>query len=278
MNKILFIIFTIISLAGCSNKQISLENIEYKDHVEYGTNLIPCEIIKSVEGTEPSKSDNSNVVYAGNHRISCSDLNTKSLGMQKVYVNIDKQLFVLEIEVADTVKPVIRSDEEIDIKELPDNEESFDIESYFEIEDSSEYEIKIIGKVNLKENGRYPVTLVATDEYGNESSKDVVFNVNLEENEPEGKPIVKPSVRPTNREETNQQPEEPANPDPVPTKPQLPTPPSINCIAGSKHISGISNPNDIYGMTQKLMLENNAKSAWAEATGQDEWDIYWSCE
>lgn len=280
MNRILITLFLIATLAGCSNKEILLENIKYKDQLEYGSTLTACEFIDSVEGVEPGESDSSNIVYAGKHRISCSDIDTKTLGTQKVYVNIDKQLFILDIEITDTTKPIITVENEIDIKELPTNEE-FDINSYFEIEDSSEYEIKIIGEVNLKENGNYPITFVARDKYGNESTKDVVFNVDLKENEPEEKPAVKPTVKPTENN-NNQQNIEPTNPTPVkptPTPTPIPVPPpSVNCVAGSKRVSDISDPNEIYEMTQKLMLENHATSAWASAVGQDEWDIYWSCE
>lgn len=276
-----------VSLIGCSSKKILLENIDYSDRVEYGSELTACEIIESIDGKELIEKNGSNVFDANGHRVSCSNIDTRKIGKQKLYVDVDKQLFVLDITVSDTEKPVIKADSEIDIKNFPSNEEEFDIESYFEIEDSSEYETKIIGEVNLHENGKYPVTIVATDKYGNESTKDITFNVDLKENKPEEKPAIRPSVKPTNKgndssqqsaDQNNSEPV-PPSPSPVPPSPNpAPVPPPIQCVPGEKTVNGVSDYNAICEMARQIALDNHA--SWTEVTmgnAQDEWIIKWYC-
>lgn len=95
--------------------------------------------------------------------------------------------FVLKVK--DTTAPEFtKFEESISLSEG----ESFNIDDYFTAEDLSEVEIKTEGDYDVNKAGTYNIKVIAKDESGNESTKDLSIVINAPEPEPQTTPQPEP--------------------------------------------------------------------------------------
>lgn len=107
-------------------------------------------------------------------------LDTDTVGQKNMEVTLRSEIGTEEIvnliyNVNDTTKPTIDGDDELSFETTED----IDILSNFKAEDNSKQkvELSVAGDYDLEHGGEYKITIIARDESGNESSKDVTLKI-----------------------------------------------------------------------------------------------------
>lgn len=180
-NKLIPFTIILLSLTGCSSSP-DLKFIEDKT-IELGSDTDACTLIESVKGKAVASSNIKNrTIEIDGHRISCSEIDTSSIGNQKIYFDLDGKMSSITVKVVDTTPPEIS---------ILDNVVSNNPLDYVKASDPSGVQsLRFEGTYDPNTAGEYTVQIVATDNEGNESRKELVLTVqksktseNEEENE-----------------------------------------------------------------------------------------------
>lgn len=176
MRKALLLL-TILLLNGCSfnNRKNELTFIN-DPKIEYMVDYNSCNFIQSVKGKQIEERDiKNNVIVKGDYRVSCSTVDTKTIGKQKVFFDFNGKMYKLIVDVVDTTPP------DITILEIPnnikENEKPGPLNFVTANDPSGIASISIEGDFNTEVSGEYPLTIVATDNNGNTSRKPFVYSV-----------------------------------------------------------------------------------------------------
>lgn len=168
MKKKVPLLFTLLILFGCSSNS----DLKFAENttVELGSDFDSCSLVRSVKGKSVSDSDIENrTIKIGNYRVSCSEIDTTVAGSQKIYFNLDGQMYALTVNVADTTPPEIS---------ILDNIDSTNPLDYVKATDPSGVQsLKYVGLYDPNTPGEYTVQIVATDNEGNTSQKDLTLSV-----------------------------------------------------------------------------------------------------
>ena len=178
MQKLIPILFASFILAGCSPSS----NIKFVDSptAELGSDFDACTLVESVKGKNISNSDIENrVINIAGYRVSCSEVDTSAVGTQKAYFDFDGQMYETTVKVVDTTPPEIS---------ILDNVDSANPLDYVKATDLSGVQsLKYIGQYDSNTPGEYTVQIVAVDNEGNTSQKELTLTVrangSTEENE-----------------------------------------------------------------------------------------------
>ena len=173
MRKLIPILFASLVLVGCS----SSSDIKFVDSptAELGSNFNACTLVKNVKGKKISNSDIENrVINIDGYRVSCSEVDTSTVGTQKVYFDFDGQMYETTVRVADTTPPEIS---------ILDNVDSANPLDYVKATDLSGVQsLKYVGQYDPNTPGEYTVQIVATDNEGNTSQKELTLTVRVNGN------------------------------------------------------------------------------------------------
>lgn len=167
-NRLIPFTIALFSLVGCASGS-DLKFVENKT-IELGSDADSCSLIESVKGKAVSNSNIKNrVIEIDGHRVSCSEIDTSTIGNQKVYFDLDGKMSDITVKVVDTTPPEIS---------ILDNVDSTNPLDYVKAKDLSGVQsLKFEGTYDSNTPGEYTVEIVATDNEGNESRKELVLTV-----------------------------------------------------------------------------------------------------
>ena len=161
--------------AGCSTKENALE-LKKDAIAEYRTDFNACSLVVSVNGEKVESSNlKSGVIRLGSKKVTCSTVDTSTLGKKKVYFNYSGQMYETEVDVEDTTTPEITILETSEITKK--NTELSPLDYVKATDISGIASLKIDGEFDLNKTGDYNLTAIAEDNNGNVSTKDFVFSV-----------------------------------------------------------------------------------------------------
>lgn len=168
-NKKLFsLTATLLLLTGC----FASSDLEFVDNktIELGSNSDSCFLVKKVKGQDVYNSDIKNrTIEINGHRVSCSEIDTESIGEQKVYFDLDGKMSSTTVKIVDTTPPEIS---------ILDNVVSNNPLDYVKASDLSGVQsLKFEGTYDPNTSGEYTVIIVATDNEGNTSRKELTLSV-----------------------------------------------------------------------------------------------------
>lgn len=177
MRKIITILFTLILLASCglNDRKNELSFIK-EPNVEFDSDFNSCNLVESIKGQEVKiKEIKGNVIAKNDYRVSCSAIDTKTMGKQKVYFDFNGKMYQLIVNIIDTTPP------EIIVLEKPNNvkegEKSKPLDFITAYDPSGIASLGIEGKFDIGISGEYPLVAIATDNNGNISRKAFVYKV-----------------------------------------------------------------------------------------------------
>ena len=158
---LLIVIVLVLLYLNINNKDIILKN---DLTIELGSDIKVSDIIESSKYKVINKED----------KIDTSKLGNKEITI-KYKKNNKNNSYIVKIKIIDSEKPVISTEEEINVT-IGSNAK---IEDMIDVSDNSgdDIDISIDGDYDLKKKGEYQVTIIATDSSGNKSSKKVKINV-----------------------------------------------------------------------------------------------------
>lgn len=177
MRKTITILFILVLLVGCrlNDRKNELSFIK-EPNVEFASNFNSCNLVESIKGQEvKNKEIKGNVITKNDYRVSCSTIDTKTMGKQKVYFDFNGKMYQLIVNVIDTTPP------EIIVLEKPNNvkegEKPKPLDFITAYDSSGIASLGIEGKFNIEISGEYPLVAIATDNNGNISRKTFVYKV-----------------------------------------------------------------------------------------------------
>lgn len=166
-------IFTILSipllLTGCAKNDLSFVENPTAEYASKDTDA--CNFIVSYKDKTISDSERGNrVIKTDSARISCSEIDTSTIGKTKVYYDANGKMSSLTVEVKDTTAPEIS---------LLDGVTSNNPLDYIKaIDPSGVAKLSFDGEFNPDINGDYEITVTAADNEGNIGYKSFVITVN----------------------------------------------------------------------------------------------------
>ena len=162
-------------LCGCSSKANAIE-LKKDAIAEYKTDFNACSLVVSVNGKKiDSSSLQGGVIQLGGKKVTCSTVDTDTLGKKKVYFNYSGEMYETEVDVEDTTPPEITILETSEITKK--NTELSPLDYVKATDISGIASLKIDGDFDLSKKGDYNLTAIAEDNNGNISTKDFVFSV-----------------------------------------------------------------------------------------------------
>ena len=169
LNKIMPFISIPLLLVGCSNQDLAFVDNPTAEYMSENTDA--CDLIVSYKGKEISQSERgARVINTNGTRISCSEIDTTTIGRNKVYYDVDGKMTSLVVDVKDTTPPEITVLENVNSDKLIDYVQASD--------PSGVVRIACDGDFNPDVNGTYEITATAEDNEGNVGSKTFEIVVN----------------------------------------------------------------------------------------------------
>lgn len=166
IKKIILCIFPLLFFSACSKTEIKFVS---NPTVELGSKTDACDFISSYKN-KTAKTKGTSYIYVDDTKITCSELDTSQIGYTKAYYNVDGQMYSLTIKVKDTTPPEIF---------FLDNISSDNPLDYVKATDLSGVQsLTFEGTYNPNVAGEYTLTIIASDNEGNTSTKDLVLTVN----------------------------------------------------------------------------------------------------
>ncbi len=127
------------------------------------------------------------------------------VGTYTIEISIEKNTKQFLIKVVDTTSPKFVNTK--DIIEVEEGNNSFDLKSFFEVEDYSDVTLQIKGDYDINNPADYNLIIEAKDKFGNISSFNFVLKVLKKEKEPENtsnsNSVQKPNNNVSNNNQTN---------------------------------------------------------------------------
>ena len=168
LNKIMPFISIPLLLVGCSNQDLAFVDNPTAEYMSENTDA--CDFIISYKGKEISQSERgTRVINTNGTRISCSEIDTSTIGRNKVYYDVDGKMASLIVDVKDTTPPKIT---------FIDNVHSNNPLDYVKATDSSGIlSLDYIGSFDPNKAGDYSLKIIATDNEGNKAEKEIIITV-----------------------------------------------------------------------------------------------------
>ena len=168
LNKMIPLITVPLLLAGCSNQNLTFIDNPIAEYMSEDADA--CDFIVSYKGKEILQSERGNrIIRTGETRISCSEIDTTTIGRNKVYFDVDGKLSSLVVDVKDTTPPVITVLENVTSNKLIDYVQASD--------PSGVARLTCDGDFNPNVDGEYEVTATAEDNEGNIGTKTFAITV-----------------------------------------------------------------------------------------------------
>lgn len=186
LKKYLFIVLSLIGLlTGCQSQQHTHTLVFKKDiKVEYDTSVNTASFIKRVDTYPVSRSNISkNIINVSNFQVICPKLsreNVQKLGTVTLYYKIKDETYSYDIEVVDTKKPTItlnKQDLTFEVGEMKDISKYYSVKDNYDKTEDIKVKVNGIKHLNIKKEGKYDLTIVATDTSGNTEKKKITVTI-----------------------------------------------------------------------------------------------------
>ncbi len=166
IKKIILCILPLLFISACSKTEIKFVNSPI---AEFGSKTDACDFISSYKNKTATTKE-TGYIYVDDTKITCSELDTSQIGYTKAYYDVNGQMYALTVGVKDTTPPEIF---------FLDNVYSNNPLDYVKATDLSGVQsLTFEGTYNPNVVGEYTLTIIAIDNEGNTSQKDLTLTVN----------------------------------------------------------------------------------------------------
>ena len=184
---VLITLFCLFIFTGCiKNDTVKIELTGTTVEVNSIKDSCSCYLVKSVNGN-PVKAEHifqeANKIVIDKVEVNCGDFDNSRLGTMTITFSNKGKNYSMNIEVVDTIAPIILIDE--DVYDVEEGNEYFNINNLFTVQDNYDNNVLvgITGHVDLNTIGTYQVLLAAKDSSGNTTEKSIIVNVVEKEKE-----------------------------------------------------------------------------------------------
>lgn len=169
LNKMIPLFTVPLLLVGCSNQNLTFIDNPTAEYMSENTDA--CDFIVSYKGKDILQSERGKrIIRIGETRISCSEIDTTTIGRNKVYFDVDGKLSSLVVDVKDTTPPEITVLENVTSDKLIDYVQASD--------PSGVARLTCDGDFNPNVDGKYEITATAEDNEGNVGTKTFTITIN----------------------------------------------------------------------------------------------------
>lgn len=178
---------TLTLLSGCSSarkadslKVVSSKTYELGDEIslnaaDYLLDSAPEDVLEQITVDSDLKTDEKYAYNGFKETVTDAGKDQLSIGSYSLTLNYQGEKYPVTVIVRDTVMPEFVSPSAV--VTVPVGETDFDFSRVYRTSDKDEVELRVEGVYDLKKEGTYPVTLIATDKSGNTNSLEITINV-----------------------------------------------------------------------------------------------------